>query len=875
MKLKTKRFLSLALALVLVVTCLSTMMLAEDVTTPSVKVEELTVENMTFAANFTAETIPEAYKSWPAEFVVTVYNDTTFNGASNALYVNYAPLSEGVSTWIDASDYAGVLTAKVPWKMMATAGIADSHTYEAFSTIKTGFGIGMKLEKPNTSVKVELELTSPETGATVVVASYRYGAPDLPTATAKEIEEDKLTFAMNFTLDEVSEEQMDYYEKWYADFELTVNKDVTLNAATCDTDANVDGFLSGRYDNWNKGNWVNVPIEDVKLEANKPLRIMEFAAELMSQSGLKQTFKDIYTSVKSFDCGIFFKDEFLANNPDLEVKLELKVYADDNDAGTRIGDTYVFTAAEHALPTATATEIENDDLTFAMNFTVDDVTDAQLAYFEKWYTDFELTVNKDVTLNADSFGKDSNVAGYLSGRYDEWNNGNWVNVPIEDVELKANEPMKIMAYAAELMGVPGLKQTFKDIYTTVKDFDCGVLFSDKFLADNPDLVVTLELKMYDPANVNDEGTVIGETYIFTAEQQALPTATATRLNDTNLTFAMNFLLDDVTAAQKSYYKKWFTDFELTVNKDVVLNAAECGAKDHVSGYLSGSYDAWNNGNWVNVPIEDVALKANEPMKIMAYAAELMGVPGLQQTFKDIYDTVKDFNCGVFFTEEFLEANPDLEVKLELKMYNPDDLSESYLIGETYIFNLSGGDAVAVNVQTEKTYTEVNAALAEAKANQTVRLLKSTEAASAPLFVMEDVTLDLDGYELTAAYVSSFGDIIDGSEANTGFLVVDESHLLFQKDNKQLPVETANGYVFIEVLKFNKAVLENGAKYAFQPFVEKSGHKLMTDGAITVSVMSAGSRKTANARRHLSIVLSRCRNSLTVKRPAVDTARCSR
>ncbi|MBQ8764906.1 MAG: hypothetical protein IJZ12_03175, partial [Clostridia bacterium] len=160
----------------------------------------------------------------------------------------------------------------------------------------------------------------------------------------------------------------------------------------------------------------------------------------------------------------------------------------------------------------------------------------------------------------------------------------------------------------------------------------------------------------------------------------LPTATVTEFEKEDLTFALNFRADDASEAQLAYYGDWYADYVLTVNKDVTFNAN--GGAD---GYLSGQYEDWSE-NWVNVPFEDVTLKAGESIKIMEYAATLMGQPGLKYTYGEVYEIVKDFNCGVFFDEEFLTANPDLEVTLELRMYNPDESkNESYVIGETYTF----------------------------------------------------------------------------------------------------------------------------------------------------------------------------------------------
>ena len=59
----------------------------------------------------------------------------------------------------------------------------------------------------------------------------------LPEATVKTLDVGEvakegdvvLSSALNFKADEVREEQLKVYGQWYADFVLTVNKDVTLN----------------------------------------------------------------------------------------------------------------------------------------------------------------------------------------------------------------------------------------------------------------------------------------------------------------------------------------------------------------------------------------------------------------------------------------------------------------------------------------------------------------------------------------------------------------------------------------------------------------------------------------------------------------------
>jgi len=187
-----------------------------------------------------------------------------------------------------------------------------------------------------------------------------------------------------------------------------------------------------------------------------------------------------------------------------------------------------------------------------------------------------------------------------------------------------------------------------------------------------------------------ETFVLGEiqedgSYSVVTSIPELPTATVTEIENKDLTFALNFKADEVNDEQLSYYDDWFADFVLTVNKDITFNA-----NGDADGYLSGQYDAWSE-NWVNVPFEDVTLKAGESIKIMEYAASLMGESGLKLKYSDVYSFVKDFDCGVFLEPEFIAENPDLEITLELKMFNPEDESISYVIGETYEFTAPKDD----------------------------------------------------------------------------------------------------------------------------------------------------------------------------------------
>jgi len=185
-----------------------------------------------------------------------------------------------------------------------------------------------------------------------------------------------------------------------------------------------------------------------------------------------------------------------------------------------VGDDETAIVAVAKLPTATITAIPDAELdgapglTYSLKFKANDVSLFQMLCFTNWYADFELTVSSDVTFNE----SDSESDGFLAGSYDNWLKGSWVSVPTTNVTIKANKPLRIMDYGAELLGKRGLKMTYGEIATTVKVFRCGIVLRDAFLAANPGFKVGLSLKMYNPKN-EAECYTIGSAYEFTVPSE--------------------------------------------------------------------------------------------------------------------------------------------------------------------------------------------------------------------------------------------------------------------------------------------------------------------------------------------------------------------
>lgn len=321
-------------------------------------------------------------------------------------------------------------------------------------------------------------------------------------------------------------------------------------------------------------------------------------------------------------------------------------------------------------------------LQIVMNFKAQEsLEEAKAGAYGKYKCDFYLSIEGLAeTSIVEGYSRKAITADdcYLAGNYGSFG---WIVIPTDGLVLEEGISYPVVsAYDANL--------TYEDICGSVKDFTAAIYVAPAILSANPDFKVSLALKMTDP---NDASKVltIGEPATYTVKDLLMPTATVSTLANEELTFALNFKADKVSPEALEYFGSWYADFELSVNKATVFNA-----NGGANGYLSGQYDEWSE-NWVNVPFEDVTLAANEPLKIMAYAAKMLGQSGLKLTYRDVYEGVKDFDCGVFFEPDFLTANPDLEVTLELRMYNPANESESYVIGKTYVFTLGEKPMVVI------------------------------------------------------------------------------------------------------------------------------------------------------------------------------------
>lgn len=151
-------------------------------------------------------------------------------------------------------------------------------------------------------------------------------------------------------------------------------------------------------------------------------------------------------------------------------------------------------------------------------------------------------------------------------------------------------------------------------------------------------------------------------------------------------------------------------------------------------------------------------------------------------------------------------------------------------------------AVAVNTATGQNYDNLDLALKEAGAGETVRL--TADVQTEVVLVREDVRLDLNGWTLTADYAVSFGHITD--RTGGGLLRAPRERIMLQADNAQLPVRDGDGYRFFDVTGFNTAWQSEKSRFAFQPLLNQDSHDLLSSdpeaAGITVNVRIAWKQK---------------------------------
>jgi len=167
----------------------------------------------------------------------------------------------------------------------------------------------------------------------------------------------------------------------------------------------------------------------------------------------------------------------------------------------------VLEAGEHSVYDGSlSTATVDHPLDIVMNFkALESYEEASAGAYAKWKTDFYLTL--------DGLSKDTIVADdcYLAGSYGEdgaYASLGWLVIPTDGFELEEGVTYPIVSQYD-----PNL--TYENVCDYVKEFFAAIYIDDEIIKANPDMTVTLELKMTNPDDDTDV-RVIGEPAVYTA-----------------------------------------------------------------------------------------------------------------------------------------------------------------------------------------------------------------------------------------------------------------------------------------------------------------------------------------------------------------------
>ena len=143
--------------------------------------------------------------------------------------------------------------------------------------------------------------------------------------------------------------------------------------------------------------------------------------------------------------------------------------------------------------------------------------------------------------------------------------------------------------------------------------------------------------------------------------------------DINMQIAMRFTAKDTAEqAAANYYANYTTDFFIEINglaEDAVV-ADGC--------YLAGYYATF--GAWVKIPLDGFTIENGKVYPVITSA-------GFDFKYTDICDSVGSFTCGIYFSDAFMAANPNVEVSLSLGLSENVDkaLAAEFITVEEYLY----------------------------------------------------------------------------------------------------------------------------------------------------------------------------------------------
>lgn len=211
--------------------------------------------------------------------------------------------------------------------------------------------------------------------------------------------------------------------------------------------------------------------------------------------------------------------------------------------------------------------------------------------------------------------------------------------------------------------------------------------------------------------------------------------------DMPLSFVMQFIADqNEEDMATSPFADWYGDFVLT------FTGIENGSFTADGCYLAGHYGSFG---WVKIPVDGMKIEDDARYPVM------LGV-GLGQKYDYICSSVEDFKCALYLTPEILEANPNIQVNLELAIVDNSqgsDAAASALVENEKVYKVVdyNYDAIDFNMNYvarigDKGYNTLAEAVEAATGGQTITLLRDAEGSG--VIIDKDITINFGGFAYT-------------------------------------------------------------------------------------------------------------------------------
>ncbi len=141
------------------------------------------------------------------------------------------------------------------------------------------------------------------------------------------------------------------------------------------------------------------------------------------------------------------------------------------------------------------------------------------------------------------------------------------------------------------------------------------------------------------------------------------------------------------------------------------------------------------------------------------------------------------------------------------------------------------ESIVVATIGDTTYDILAEAFDAATANDTIVVQYNVTGTTELMFVRDDITVDLNGHQLTADYVVALkgASVIDSSDENTGKLFVPQNRIVLDTENSgYMPIYSDGGFVFA-TLKMRE-IYKKADLYCFSPVFETFVHDALAAGA---------------------------------------------